>query len=90
MARVFPTQAKKIISLIRSNRKKRIYLTYETWCNMKKNSSEIPEKYHFLTSSNGYVINGHQCLRLECINCYGDNEEESFYYFPDKGEELLL
>lgn len=90
MAKVFPTQAKKIISLIRSNRNKKIYLTYETWLNMKKNSDEIPEKYYFLTSSNRYIIDGERCLRLECVRCYGDNEEEDFYDFPDKGEELLL
>ena len=90
MAKIFPTPASKIISRIKSNQNKQIYLTNEKWSNMKKNSSEIPEKYRFLASSDGYVIDGHPCLRLECIICYRDNVEESFYYFPNEGEEFLL
>ena len=88
--RVFPTQARKIIFIVRANLDKRIYLTYETWSNMKRYSNEIPEEYRFLTSSNGYVIDGYRCLRLECINCYGDKGEDNIYFFPDRGDELLL
>ena len=89
MAKIILTPASKIISRIRSNREKKIYLTYETWLNMKKNSDKIPEEYFFLISG-GYVINDKQCLRLECVNRYGDVQEEGFYSFPDKGEEILL
>lgn len=87
---------KRVMSKIRNNRDKEIYLSYETFHLLGSNiGSDDLKKYHFLTSRKNVMFEGkmQNLAKVETILEYDESYEagvECFYEPPEKPAGILV
>ena len=76
---------KKVVSRIRNQKKKQIYILWETWWMLQSNfESEEMKEFKLLTTSATITYKGKVCNVLKLNQVYSFKTDETVYMSPKK------